>query len=138
VPSVLIHNNHSYKVVGSTSSPGFSEGVNTGYPSANSYNTFVSSLGYWPLAVANVTNTKRQLQVFPNPSKGEVTISFTGNDEKGQLRITDVQGSVVYKRQIKAQQQSIKVNTGNWAKGTYIVIWQSEDNTVLTSKLINL
>ncbi|HTB06520.1 MAG TPA: T9SS type A sorting domain-containing protein [Bacteroidia bacterium] len=76
-------------------------------------------------AVQEYANPIANVNVFPNPSNGEFTISVDApNGVKNvEVSLTDITGRVVYTEQmnITAGKSSLLVNAGNLEKGTYFL-----------------
>lgn len=70
------------------------------------------------ITINNALNVLNALNVFPNPAKGIVNISTTDAKE---LRITTVEGKVVYTKAIKAINAITTVDVSTFGKGVYMV-----------------
>ncbi len=67
-----------------------------------------------------------QMNVFPNPTNGELTLEMGMNGSK-QISITDCVGKIVYNT--TTDSSKMKLNIGSLAKGIYIVKVQGETGT---------
>lgn len=71
-----------------------------------------------------------ELNVFPNPSKDQLTVS-TNKLVKGTLQIIDLQGQIMY---IESINDTKTIDVSNFASGLYIVRVIHENGTIQTSK----
>ena len=79
------------------------------------------------------------LLVFPNPTNGRTTISFTADRSAlYALKITDILGRVVLTEQLHAMEgtNSKIINLENAVKGLYFVSLHTEDGEEKTLKLL--
>ncbi len=79
-----------------------------------------------PLAINQVTNGNSDINVLPNPNKGEFSILGslgTSNDLEVALEISDMLGQVVYKSKVTATGGKIneRIQLRNIASGTYLL-----------------
>jgi hypothetical protein len=59
------------------------------------------------------------LKIYPNPTNGEVIISFGDNLVTGKYQIMDISGKVIYSNTFTKESQ-IKLFI-NWSIGTYLI-----------------
>ena len=85
--------------------------------------------------VENVGNTTPKVQVYPNPSKGEINISLAGNVAT-EIKVLNTMGTTVYEEEIKAPEKMHTINLGNAAAGMYFVSVKQGDNTQIKKVLI--
>jgi len=74
------------------------------------------------------------ISVFPNPTVDDFTIALNGVD-KGSITITDMKGTVVYKKAIQSKSIDLKSN-GRFTTGFYIIEVVDENKRVFRKKLI--
>lgn len=69
------------------------------------------------------TVEKDMLKLYPNPAKDYFTIeySFTTNDKPIVLKVTDVQGKVVYTKQLQYKHDQLVINASTYSKGAYYI-----------------
>lgn len=60
------------------------------------------------------------LSIYPNPASTSVNVHI-GNPSGGRLKIVNVAGKVVYESWLETGQNGVKIATGNWEPGIYIV-----------------
>ena len=122
---------HGYIATGTSLSYSFTDGANYGRRGAGD-ECFISYLGYAPASVKNDKGENRQLLAYPNPTDGLIRIipETAGN---GTISVNNIVGQKVFEEKT---QRYIDVTTEGWANGIYIVKWQGEDGTVLTTRLI--
>lgn len=83
--------------------------------------------------IQNYLSNQFAFDVFPNPNKGQINISLSGNSEKYDLRIYNMLGENVYSQSIKEQSSSINLNLKS---GLYLVNVLDENGNTSTQKLI--
>ena len=88
-------------------------------------------------SIDNVVDTNPLLNVYPNPSKGNLTIaiseSATGNLV---LRITDISGKITFEQFLRNQRQ-INMNLGTYKSGFYIIqLWDVGRNKLMENRKI--
>ena len=88
-------------------------------------------------SIDHVDNTDELLNVYPNPSKGNLTIaiseSATGNLV---LRITDISGKITFEQFLRNQRQ-INMNLGTYKSGFYIIqLWDVGRNKLMENRKI--
>lgn len=74
----------------------------------------------------NDINSKKQLQLYPNPNKGSFTISGISGSEVS-LSITNITGQVVYKEVVKNVAGQLQLKT-QLPKGVYLIRLINESN----------
>ncbi len=125
--SVLAIGNYFDYITSGSGSPGFPE------ISEGSADIFVARLG--PdndLAITDVLPPD-SWELFPNPPNGQLTIrTKTGANGKYRARILDAAGRAIYKHSFRRE---LKVATGGWQPGIYIVELQDEDGKSGTKKI---
>ena len=97
--------------------PGFTLGSHGG--SANAVST--SSYG---LTLGNNKFEIESFKMFPNPSKGSLTIELPEFTNSGNLKIYDNLGRVILSDVLSATNN--RVDTSTFAKGTYLVVIRTE------------
>jgi hypothetical protein len=87
------------------------------------------------LSTGEFEETQPTMQVFPNPARNEVNVSWVGRSD-GQVSICDLSGKVL-KTQSFTQAQRIAVALDGIAAGYYLLTRKSVDGTPIeTEKLI--
>ncbi len=69
-----------------------------------------------------------EIRIYPNPSTGPVTVSIPESFYKGELVVLDIDGHIVYSREITQQTLSIDVNLGFLPSGHYNIELYPTDN----------
>jgi len=77
-------------------------------------------------------NINQRIKIFPNPTDGWMTI--TGPDNFDTITITNMQGQIVYEKQIEST--LININTNGWAKGNYTVTGLTQSKKSFSKKVI--
>ncbi len=75
------------------------------------------------------------LQVFPNPAKENIHIIVPMDNEKGQYKITDLQGRVISVGNIAQGENAHQIPVTNMNSGIYF-IELIQQNTLYTGKVI--
>jgi len=105
---------------------------------------------YWgnPLFIDNVVvsqfvgltdgkQTQDDIRVFPNPSDGNFTISFTEEHAFNSVEIVNPLGKVFYKKTIDGKTRSITIGDGlKLAKGIYFVKFNEQTDVVVKKVMI--
>jgi len=78
-------------------------------------------------------NAPGTLNIFPNPSSGNITVSV-GSNKNVELTIADVTGKIIYKSESNEIQKQV-VNMEKFSKGIYIVTAKTPEFTQ-TKKLV--
>jgi hypothetical protein len=72
------------------------------------------------VSISETANAILPLNIFPNPANNEVEISYSKNLSMGdKLVISDLLGNEIFNKTINGN--SFKINTSNYANGTYII-----------------
>jgi hypothetical protein len=85
---------------------------------------FVIKPNLAPLAIIEQSlSIKNIFDLYPNPANQILNLKFSAAylNEKAGLKVFDIQGSVVYKKNIKAIGNEEEIECHNWKSGTYIV-----------------
>jgi len=133
-PSVILPYQNGFAATGSSSSPGFSAGINSGSYYGYIEDAFFSVVNYWPLQINSVNPTTQKLDVYPNPTSSFVNLKIP--NARGLLTITNSIGEIVLNKTNDGSACVSKIYTGDWSKGLYIVKWRGADGSSLTNKLI--
>jgi len=122
-----------YAVFGLSSSTVFSEGTTYGNFDGIG-GAFVSYISYGTLAVSNLNKLGYTMSVYPDPAQSNITIELPAI--AGRLTVINNIGQQLYTAKVSAGKQSVWVQ--DWPQGIYLIIWQGEDGTVLTTKMVKL
>jgi len=72
------------------------------------------------LSIHEFNPEKKEIVVYPNPTKGDVVVSLKSANQKViKLKIYDVQGKIVYNDQIENYQDNFEVPFANLPNGMY-------------------
>lgn len=85
-------------------------------------------------------NSGLSIRTTPNPVNSNITIQFTGIEDKGslQIQITNILGNLIYSSNLLKHQTELSLNTQNWKKGLYLINLKSQGNTILTKKIVKI
>ena len=93
---------------------------------------YVAKLGDASVGISQLQ--KNKINIFPSPTNGQFTIDLPGNTLSGTIKIIDFSGRIVQAKNITAAQQTI--NTGNLAKGIYLINVTIDTGAVIIEKII--
>jgi len=74
---------------------------------------------------------KRELMVYPNPTKGNITIILPDDLSINELRITDYTSKIIYDKKLSDNQTAITISTDKWNPGIYIIRAFGNNNTLV-------
>lgn len=82
-------------------------------------------------------NEQDLLKLYPNPAKNYFTVeySFTSKDKPIVLKVTDVQGKIVYTKTLQYQQDELLIDAKAFQQGTYYVSIFAGKKVIKTKKL---
>jgi hypothetical protein len=66
------------------------------------------------------------IKLFPNPVKDILQLDFANAFEKGELKILDINGQIVFSQQVNSE-LNLRINTSNFIAGTYIIEVENDD-----------
>ncbi len=75
-----------------------------------------------------------EVRIYPNPAEDYFTIAFNSNNKKVEVHIFELTGKVIYTNSVTDTEQ-LKLNSGEFADGVYLVQIQSPD-FLATKKLV--
>ncbi len=101
------------------------------------------SIGYtkgmkkgWEELIGGVTHIQDQkgdardldqrFELYPNPSRGWVTVSWESSFKGETLMVSDAKGVQLMHRQLAPHQSSIRLQTTQWGAGTYFITLEGE------------
>ena len=77
--------------------------------------------------------------IYPNPTTNEVTIDWSSHQfETGTLQIFDLNGKLLKRSTLTADQTRTKINTADLRAGIYLVTLQLDQKQLMTKKLVIL
>jgi hypothetical protein len=90
------------------------------FPAENASDTLQSFIAQQPCGRAV---KDMQAALFPNPTRGELTLSLSGLNEGMRLEIFSESGQLLFSQRLEAmnQAQEIKLNVGNLVNGIYFL-----------------
>jgi hypothetical protein len=114
----------------------YAGGVATHEDSHHAYFSKISSL---PLSIKTNNNMENDLLIYPNPSKGKLTISYE-NLDRSQLsvRVLDIRGCCVHTESVVNENSSVShtINLEHLGNGFYLVEFKDEKGAVARKKLV--
>lgn len=98
------------------------------------------SCGEQEATSTRITEDKRvefsTLELYPNPTKDQVTLSYTGLDNSHQISIFDLTGRLMQLIQPTLGRTETVVDMAKYPTGVYIVVVRKEGNLISQHKLI--
>lgn len=89
------------------------------------------------IAVSDIFDESLKLEAYPNPSRNAFTLNYDKNAVSGTVIITNIQGQVIAKYDITANQTMLEVGT-QWESGIYFAQIQSEGKVGKAIKLVKV
>ncbi|MCK5908228.1 MAG: T9SS type A sorting domain-containing protein, partial [Flavobacteriales bacterium] len=85
--------------------------------------------------LANEEYFNNDLTIYPNPVKGNVTISGFENNQEFELNVYSTSGTLIYSQAVKSNGGDLNINSSGWNKGVYFLEVR-HDNSRVIKKLI--
>jgi hypothetical protein len=78
------------------------------------------------------------VNVYPNPSNGEVTIQYNATEgaEGVSIRMVDMLGKVVYETPVSFTHGEVRLNVNSYANGAYIITIMGTKDVLAHTKFI--
>ncbi len=134
LPHAIIELPDGYVATGISGSTSFTEGITDGRncPGQDGY---LSYLGYGLDKVQNLIVNQQALNLFPNPSNNSLYVHLPDIDG-GSLFVLNNLGIKVNTQIVEQGTANVEVNVNGWMSGTYLIVWQDNDGSVLTNKFV--
>jgi hypothetical protein len=84
--------------------------------------------------LSNVDFDSNNFTIYPNPSNGNVTISFSNSTEKYAVQIVSVLGQIVFEKEYNNSTSAV---VGTLPIGTYVVKITNGSNSVAKKLIVN-
>lgn len=99
----------------------------------------VPRLGYGGLDLDQMKATSVDLELFPNPSSGEVNVHVKGLGEEGELFVFDYLGRLVHRQVVGSGQTMVKlqIDKSTWGIGNFVVKMNSNKESVTKLLIIS-
>ena len=78
--------------------------------------------------------TKNQLQVYPNPTHGQVSIDLP-KQQNGTLRVFTANGQELLQKRTFSERLTLDVQ--NWPRGVYFLRWESKQEVLMNKLLVD-
>ena len=102
-----------------------------------SLNLFDSTSFCISTSVASINEKDAVLEVFPNPSKGIMTVRYSGNlSARASVQIYNSIGELVYSDKFIAGQSELKIEQLNFQSGYYMLKVQDDSNLIVQKIII--
>ncbi len=85
------------------------------------------ALNSWNLNICTLMDVEEHnpvsgLEIYPNPACDFIRIQFIGTSSRQNIRITDLNGRIIYQNNYHATGETFKeISVKNWSKGVYIL-----------------
>ena len=91
-------------------------------------NNSISEINYKNVTYIGKNNSLQAADIYPNPSNGQFAVDFKADIKAPvQISVMNVEGKIVYARQINHQQHSVlSLDLNDLAKGVYLIKAQIE------------
>ena len=101
------------------------------------WDLFDSASYCMPTMVASISESRPVLEVFPNPSNGNMTVRYNGKlSAKRNLQIYNAIGELVYSDKFIAGQSELKIEQLNFQSGYYMLKVQDDSNLIVQKIII--
>jgi aminopeptidase N len=81
-----------------------------------------------------------KISVYPNPAKNALTVDLASVKKEivkaSSIVITDISGKVVFTEKLNDQQETLKINTGNFSNGFYFITVKNSDKKIAAGKFV--
>jgi hypothetical protein len=134
-------------VLGGTSSEtiNYTAAAGTYYARVEGYNGANSSTVCYTLRVALGTATREsnlivssersaKVQVFPNPTPGQININIPGNEGNSEISITDIYGRTIMQQ--RSSLVNTRMNIARLAAGVYLVKVSRNGQEIFSTKIV--
>lgn len=102
-----------------------------------SLNLFDSTFFCISTSVASIDNKDSMLEVFPNPSNGNITVRYNGNlSVRSSIHIYNSIGELVYSENFNPGQSELKIERLNFSPGYYVLKFQADSNLIVQKIII--
>ncbi len=102
-----------------------------------SLNLFDSTSFCISTSVASIDNKDSMLEVFPNPSNGNITVRYNGNlSVRSSIHIYNSIGELVYSENFNPGQSELKIERLNFSPGYYVLKFQADSNLIVQKIII--
>jgi hypothetical protein len=81
-----------------------------------------------------VSSEKASVQVFPNPTPGNINVQIPGNDGKAEIRITDIYGRTILRQ--NSNLINTRMNISRLPQGVYMLSVNRNGKEVFTTKVV--
>ena len=102
-----------------------------------SLNLFDSTSFCISTSVASIDNKDSMLEVFPNPSNGNITVRYNGNlSVRSSIHIYNSIGELVYSENFNPGQSELKIERLNFSPGYYVLKFQADSNLIVQKIIV--
>jgi hypothetical protein len=102
-----------------------------------SLNLFDSTSFCISTSVASINDKDSMLEIFPNPSNGNMTIRYNGNlSVRSSIHIYNSIGELVYSENFNPGQSELKIERLNFSPGYYVLKFQADSNLIVQKIIV--
>ena len=96
------------------------------------------SQGYYRIAnsIDNVTAQSDIITIFPNPTKDNATIIYSGKSQKSKLVVSDLNGKLIFSTDLLQHVGYFNLDTKNLMQGIYSLTIEDAVSNSSTYKLV--
>ncbi|UKM65384.1 T9SS type A sorting domain-containing protein [Flavobacteriaceae bacterium GSB9] len=130
----------SYGATSSQEGLSYAQTIGQAYNTQNVKNSnvaqgFLQPVSYKIEKVVQVDFEALEVKVFPNPSQYRITLHSKSTLKEAYVVISNIQGNIIYDQKVQNLKE-YNINCSSWAKGTYLIKIQDDNNKQSVSKLI--
>jgi hypothetical protein len=96
----------------------------------------ISVLPVGDAAQSSQKSGNSDLQLFPNPGNGNLTIHGTSSLKGMKISVSDIKGKVLFTNQVKEEGRDLELDITDLPSGMYLIQLQSEDGAVRQEKYV--
>lgn len=93
---------------------------------ANQQNNYYPRYGFNSSTISVIEQEEVSLEIYPNPTKGQLQLNIAQDFDQAQFSLVDLQGKMVFSEMIESKETSIDLS--HLAKGAYIFVLDVDGN----------
>ena len=88
-------------------------------------------------SIKKIENNLNGFSIYPNPSNGQFTINYRGNNVSSSIEVRDVRGKLVYENQLSSNaNESLNIDLSNQSKGLYFIKFYNAEESFIEKIII--
>ena len=88
------------------------------------------------VGIFDISATQLSLNVYPNPTQESLFLNIADLHTAFDLQIYNTTGQKVFEQKISEQQDVLRLNVANYAKGLYLIVAKTEKNEVIRANFV--